>query len=214
VVSGKKEEVRILIACEESATVREAFRELGHDAWSCDILSSRIPGNHYQCNVMEVLDMGWDLMVAHPPCTFLANSGAKHLYIGKKKENGRDEKRWKNMVEAALFFKELLSSKIPLVAVENPVMLGYAVNIIGMKSSQTIQPYMFGHMEQKATCLWLKGLPFLRGTQDVYEEMMKLPKRERERIHHMPPGKDRQRERSVTYPGIAKAMAEQWGRVR
>lgn len=203
--------MKVLVACEESGVVREAFRKRGHDAWSCDIVPSRIPGQHFQCDVREILGMGWDLMVAHPPCTFLANSGAKHLYIGKKKENERDCERWKNMVEAALFFKELLNSDIPLIGVENPVMLGYAVEIIGQKSSQTIQPYMFGHMEQKATCLWLRGLPLLEETNNVYEEMMKLPKRERERVHHMPPGENRQRDRSVTYTGIAKAMAEQWG---
>lgn len=203
--------MKVLVACEESGVVREEFRKRGHDAWSCDIVPSRMPGQHYQCDVREILGMGRDLMIAHPPCTFLANSGAKHLYIGKKKKNGRDCERWKNMMEAALFFKELLNSNIPLIGVENPVMLGYAVEIIGQKSSQTIQPYMFGHMEQKATCLWLKGLPVLEETNNVYEEMMKLPKRERERVHHMSPGENRQRDRSVTYIGIAQAMASQWG---
>jgi hypothetical protein len=154
----------------------------------------------------------WDLMIAHPPCTFLANSGAKHLYVGMKKENGVDSTRWRKMQKAAQFFKNLLESDVPFIAVENPVMLGYAVEIIGQKPSQTIQPYQFGHMEQKATCLWLRNLPKLAETNNVYDEMMKLPKRERERVHHMPPSETRQRDRSVTYEGIARAMADQWGR--
>lgn len=204
--------INVLVNCEESATVREEFRKHGFNAWSCDLVPSRVPGNHLQMDALEALGfMRWDLMIAHPPCTYLANSGAKHLYKGMKKANGVNPDRWKKMEEAALFFKKLLNSDIPHIAVENPVMLGYAVEIIGQKPTQTIQPWMFGHMEQKATCLWLRNLPKLVKTCDVYDEMMLLPKRERERVHHMPPGKNRQRDRSVTYEGIARAMAEQWG---
>jgi hypothetical protein len=205
--------INVLVNCEESGTVREEFRKLGFNAWSCDLVPSRIPGNHLQMDAVDAISYRyWDLMIAHPPCTFLANSGAKHLYVGMKKENGVDSTRWRKMQKAAQFFKNLLESDVPFIAVENPIMLGHAVKIIEQKSTQTIQPYMFGHMEQKATCLWLRNLPKLVKTCDVYDEMMLLPKRERERVHHMPPGENRQRDRSVTYKGIARAMADQWGR--
>lgn len=196
--------MRILIACEYSGRVREAFRKLGHDAWSCDLLPSDDDSPyHIQGDVVEQLDKGWDMMIAHPPCTYLANSGVSWLY--------KDVNRWGEMREGAAFFKTLLDAPIPLIAVENPIMHKYAVEIIGRRQDQVIQPYMFGHLERKATCLWLKGLKPLEPTDNVKEEMDKLPKNVQQRLHYLPPSKDRWKIRSTTYQGIADAMAEQWG---
>jgi len=204
--------MRVLVACEYSGRVRDAFRERGHDAWSCDLLPTESdPTFHYQCPVEDVLGKGWDLMVAHPPCTYLANSGAKHLYLGMKKENGRNEERWERMQEAAKFFRSLLEADIQKIAIENPVMLGYANTLVGQKFTQSIQPWQFGHKEVKRTCLWLKNLPPLVPSHNVYDEMMKLPYGERAKVHHEAPSVDRWKNRSRTYTGIAKAMAEQWG---
>lgn len=193
--------MNVLVACEESGVVREEFKKLGHNAWSCDILPTRIEGNHFQCDVREVLNKDWDLMIAHPPCTRLANSGVVWL-----------ERRnlWNEMIEGAKFFKLLLDSDIPLIAVENPIPHKYALEIIGRKYDQIIQPWMFGHMEKKATCLWLKGLPLLKETNNVKEEMLKLPKNIQQRLHYLPPSKNRAQIRSTTYKGIAEAMAIQW----
>lgn len=196
--------MKVLVACEYSGTVRDAFAELGHEAWSCDILDTDAPeGNHYKGDVRNILDWGWDLMVAHPPCTYLANSGVSWLY--------RQEGRWEKMRDGAGFFKELLHADVPKVAVENPIMHKYAVEIIGRRQDQVIQPYQFGHLESKATCLWLKGLPPLVPTSDLREETKALPKNVAQRMHHLPPSADRWKLRSTTYAGIAKAMAEQWG---
>lgn len=196
--------MRILVACEYSGRVREAFRKLGHDAWSCDLLPSDDNSPyHIQGDVLEQLDKGWDLMIAHPPCTYLANSGVSWLY--------KQEGRWENMKEGAEFFKLLLDAPIPKIAVENPIMHKYAVEIIGRRQDQSIQPYEFGHLERKATCLWLKGLPKLQSTNNVKEEMLKLPKNIQQRLHYLPPSKDRWKLRSTTYQGIADAMASQWG---
>ena len=194
--------MKILVACEFSGAVRDAFTERGHDVTSCDILPAETPGKHYQGDVFDILDDGWDMMIAHPPCTYLSNSGVCWLH--------RDESRWGKMRDGAEFFKRLLDADIPKIAIENPIMHLYAVEIIGRRQDQVIQPYMFGHRERKATCLWLKGLPKLTETQNVFAEMMLLPKRERERLHYLPPGPDRQKERSRTFKGIADAMAEQW----
>lgn len=195
--------MKVLVACEYSGIVREAFAAKGHDAWSCDFLPTDVPGNHYQGDVMDIINDGWDIMIAHPPCTYLANSGVCWLY--------RQEGRWNKMREGAKFFRELLTANIPKIAVENPVMHKYATKIIGRKQNQTIQPYEFGHPESKRTCLWLIGLPMLKGTKNVKDNMLKLPKREQQRIHYLPPSKDRWKLRSTTYQGIADAMAEQWG---
>lgn len=195
--------MRVLVACEYSGTVRDAFIAMGHEAMSCDLLPTDAPGPHYQGDVFDIINDGWDLMIAHPPCTYLSNSGVRWLY--------KDETRWKDMIEGAVFFRKLHESNIPMIAVENPIMHKYAKQIIGANQSQVVQPWMFGHMEQKATCLWLKGLPALQPTDDVKEEMMKLPKTERERMFYLPPSKDRWKVRSKTYDGIAQAMAEQWG---
>lgn len=204
--------MKVLVACEYSGRVRDAFRALGHDAWSCDILPTEAdPAFHIEGPVQAVLHLGWDLMVAHPPCTFMANSGAKHLYAGMKKENGRNEDRWKSMAEAAAFFRMLLNADIPRIAIENPVMVGHALELVGQNFTQSIQPWQFGHMEVKRTCLWLKNLPLLVPSNDVYEAMMKLPYSARAKVHHASPGPDRWKHRSRTYSGIANAMAAQWG---
>jgi hypothetical protein len=198
--------MRVLVACEYSGTVRNAFTALGHDAMSCDLLPTDVAGNHYQGSVFDVLGDNWDLMIAHPPCTYLTNAGVTWLH--------RDPKRWGLLDEGAALFKALLNADIPRIAVENPIMHKYAKERIGgVQQSQVVQPWMFGHMEQKATCLWLKGLPLLAPTNNVKEEMMALPKNQRERLHYLPPSPTRWKERSKTFDGIAQAMAQQWGSV-
>lgn len=196
--------MRVLVACEYSGTVRDAFIARGHSAMSCDLLPTDKPGPHYQGDVFDVIGEGWDLLIAHPPCTYLTNAGVCHLKT--------DPARWDNLRDGAAFFRALLECDIPKKAIENPIMHGYAKELIGgVRQSQVIQPWMFGHMESKATCLWLHGLPLLRETHNVRKEMMLLPKRERERLHYLPPGPDRWKLRSTTYSGIAAAMADQWG---
>lgn len=195
--------MKVLVACEYSGIVREAFAAKGHDAWSCDLLPTDIPGKHYQGDVKDILKEGWDLMIAHPPCTYLSNSGVMWLH--------RQEGRWEKMKEGALFFKSLFNTDIKKIAVENPVMHKYAKEIIGSNFTQSVQPYQFGHAEQKRTCLWLKGLPPLQDTNNVKDHMMTLTKQERQRLHYLPPSKDRWKIRSTTYKGIAQAMATQWG---
>ena len=196
--------LKVLIGCEESGTVRDAFAALGHDAWSCDILPSRAPGKHLQCDVRDVLGMGWDLAVFHTPCTFLSNSGVRWLYKDGKKANGPDPDRWESMRRDAELFRTCWSAPIPMIAMENPRPHPYAMEIMGARS-QIIQPFQFGHGEQKETWLWLKNLPPLLPTDEVLGR--------EQRVWKMAPGPNRQRDRSVTYPGIARAMAEQWGKV-
>jgi hypothetical protein len=200
---GGKAMMRVLVACEFSGVVRDAFLAKGHDAWSCDILPSDAAGPHIQGDVTAVLDRGWDLLIAHPPCTYLSNSGVAWLH--------KDAERWHKLDDAAAFFKTLLNAPIPRIAVENPIMHRYAKERIGgVRQTQVIQPWMFGHTEQKATCLWLKNLPALRPTNDVKAEMLLLPKNQSQRLHYLPPSPDRWKLRSTTYSGIAKAMAQQW----
>lgn len=196
--------MRVLVACEYSGTVRDAFLRQGHDAMSCDLLPTDKPGPHYQGSVLDIIRDGWDLMVAHPPCTYMTNSGVTWLH--------KDPNRWALLDEAARFFCQLLSAPILRIAIENPIMHKHAKERIGgVKQTQVIQPWMFGHTEQKATCLWLKGLPALTPTNNVKQEMLKLPARERQRLHYLPPSVDRWKLRSTTYNGIAEAMAQQWG---
>lgn len=184
--------MRVLIACEFSGRVREAFRKLGHDAWSCDLLTSDDQSPyHIWGDVLQELDKGWDLMIAHPPCTHLAVSGARWF---KDKEA--------EQLEALEFVRALLDAPIPRIALENPISI---ISSKIRKPDQIIQPWMFGHGETKATCLWLKNLPKLEPTNIVEGR--------ENRVHRMPPGKDRWKLRSETYRGIADAMAEQWGRV-
>lgn len=196
--------MKVLVGCEFSGIVRDAFIARGHDALSCDFEETESPGPHIVGDVLEVLNQGWDLMIAHPPCTYMANSANKHLYIGKRKENGFDPERWGQMVEAALFFKYLLSFPIDKIAIENPVMNPYAKDLIGERQTQTIQPYQFGVPETKRTCLWLKNLPNLQPTE-------MLPPPYNPKCHFESPGPRRWKNRSRTVPAIAAAMAAQWG---
>ena len=201
------EKMRILIACEYSGKVREAFRALGHDAWSCDLLPADDDSPHHiQGDVLEVIGQGWDMMIGHPPCTFLSNSGVCHLHT--------DPSRWAKLDAGAAFFKALMDADIPRIAIENPIPHKYAVERIGgVKYTQIVQPWMFGHAERKATCLWLKGLPKLTETDNVKEEMLALPRNKQHRLHYLPPSADRWKIRSETFQGIADAMAAQWGEV-
>jgi len=191
--------MKVLIACEESQAVCHAFRELGIEAYSCDIqeCSGGHPEWHIHRDALEESYSGkYDLMIAHPPCTRLCNSGVRWL-----------EKRnlWNEMKEGAAFFKSLMDSPIKYKAIENPIPHKYALEIIGRKYSQIVQPWQFGHGETKATCLWLENLPLLKPTEIVNGR--------EQRLHKLPPSKDRAKLRSKTYPGIAKAMAEQWGKI-
>jgi hypothetical protein len=195
--------LKVLIACEYSGRVRDAFIKAGHDAMSCDILPTDAEGPHYQGDVRDVLNDGWDLMIAHPPCTYMANSGVSWLH--------KQPERWRHLDDAAQFFNLLWNAPIPKIAIENPVMHKYAKERIhGVQQAQTIQPYQFGHTEQKATCLWLKNLPKLVPTSDLRAETMALPDNKRQRLHYLPPSVDRWKLRSTTYQGIADAMAAQW----
>ena len=184
--------MRVIVACEYSGRVREAFRKLGHDAWSCDILESEDDSEyHIQTCIEDVINDGWDLMIAHPPCTHLAVSGARHFKA--KQESGVQQ-------EALEFVRLLLEADIPKIALENPISI---ISSKIRKPDQIIQPWQFGHGETKATCLWLKGLPKLVPTNIVEGR--------EQRIHRMPPSPTRWKERSRTYQGIADAMAKQWG---
>lgn len=194
--------MKVLVACEYSGTVRDAFIAAGHEAMSCDLLPTDAPGPHYQGDVTDILGDGWDLMIAHPPCTHLAVSGSRHF--AAKKADGRQQ-------AAIDFFMTLANADIPRICIENPVCI---MSTVWMPPTQTIQPWMFGHPEQKATCLWLKALPVLIGTDDVFDQMIMLPKSERERIHYMPPGPNRWKERSKTFTGLANAMANQWSNIK
>lgn len=196
--------MRVLVACEYSGKVRRAFRKRGHDAWSCDLLPADDGSEfHYQGDVMDIINDGWDLLIGHPPCTYLCNSGVSWLH--------KQEGRWDKMRDGAEFFKLLWESDIPRIALENPIMHKYAKEIIGTNQTQLVQPWMFGHAESKATCLWLKGLEPLIETNNVKDKWKMLPKKEAQRLHMLPPSKDRWKLRSETYQGIADAMAEQWG---
>lgn len=200
--------MKILVACEESQAVTIELRKRGHEAYSCDIqeCSGGYPEWHIQGDAIKTsYDERWDMMIAHPPCTYLTNTGVCWL-TGKNKKLGR----WEKMEQAALFFKMFLDHPCPRIAIENPIMHKYAVEIIGKRQDQCIQPWMFGHMEQKATCFWLKGLPLLIPTNDVKAEMMLLPKRERQKLHYLSPSPNRAKLRSKTFSGIAEAMASQW----
>jgi hypothetical protein len=185
----------VLVACEYSGRVRQAFRARGHDAWSCDLLPAEdgpyLRAYHMQGDVLGILDQGWDLMIAHPPCTHLAVSGSR--WFPEKRENGEQQ-------EAIEFFLKLARAPIPRIAIENPVCI---MSSVWREPDQVIQPWQFGHGEKKATCLWLKGLPPLVPTKVVAGR--------EPRVHRMSPGPDRWKERSRTYAGIAEAMAEQWG---
>lgn len=196
---------RVLIACEFSGIVRRAFAAQGHDAWSCDLLPADDRSNkHIVGDVRAILGGGWDLlMVAHPPCTRLCNSGVRWLHTPPPGKT-RDE-MWAELDDGAALFSACWNAPVPRIAVENPVMHKHAkARIVGyVEFAQSIQPYEFGHPETKRTCLWLKNLPPLTPTEIVAGREA--------RVHRMPPGPDRWRERSRFFPGIAQAMASQWG---
>ena len=181
--------MRVLVACEFSGVVRRAFRARGHDAWSCDLLPAEDGGVHIQGDVRLLECKDWDMMIAHPPCTHLAVSGARWFKDKVKEQAGAIE-----------FFIALANSTIPKICIENPISI---MSTHYRKPDQTIQPWQFGHGETKATCLWLNNLPKLIPTNIVEGREA--------RVHKMPPGPDRWKERSRTFEGIAKAMAEQWG---
>jgi len=184
--------MKVLIACEYSGIVRDAFTAKGHDAWSCDIIPTESPGNHFQGDVLEHLDKGWDMMIAHPPCTHLAVSGARWFTEGKKP--------WSLQKEALDFVRKLLNAPINKIALENPISV---ISTKIKKPTQIIQPYQFGHGESKSICLWLNNLPKLKATDNVDGR--------EQRIWKMPPSKNRSKLRSLFYTGIAQAMADQWG---
>lgn len=196
--------MRVLVGCEFSQTVTKAFRELGHEAYSCDILPTEgNPEWHIQCDVLDVVDDGWDLGIFHPPCTYLANSGVQHLH--------KDPDRWNKLADARKLFMSLHDSTIPKVCIENPVPHRYAEL---PRYSQIIQPYQFGHEVQKKTCLWLKGLQLLEPTDVVghgEKYTGKDGKSNGSKWYQLPPSVDRWKHRSRTFGGITKAMAEQWG---
>jgi site-specific DNA-cytosine methylase len=180
--------VRVLVACEFSGVVRDAFAAKGHDAWSCDLLECELGGAHYWCDVRHAIGSGWDLMIAFPPCTHLAVSGAR-WFAGKRAEQ----------TEAIAFVRMLADAPVERIAIENPIGV---LSTKWRKPDQIIQPWQFGHGETKATCLWLKNLPPLKPTNIVEG---RIP-----RVHHASPGPNRWKERSRTLPGIAAAMAAQW----
>jgi hypothetical protein len=196
--------MRVLVACEYSGTVRDAFIARGHDAMSCDLLSTDVPGPHYQGDVFDIINDGWDLMVAHPPCTYLCSSGLHW----NKRVPGRQE-----LTEEALeFVRRLMTAPIKRIAIENPIgCIGTRIR----KADQTIQPWQFGHDASKATCLWLNGLMPLRPTEIVEPRIVGGKKRWGNQTdsgqNRLPPSEDRWKIRSETYSGIARAMAEQWG---
>lgn len=183
--------MRVLVGCEYSGAVRDAFLRAGHEAMSCDLLPTDVPGPHYQGDVFDVVDYPWDLAIFHPPCTHLSVSGARHFQ--EKRMDGRQQ-------ASASFFIRLAKLDIPRIAIENPVCI---MSSLYRKPDQILQPWQFGHGETKATCLWLKGLRPLAPTNIVEGREA--------RIHHMAPSPERWKERSKTFPGIAEAMADQWG---
>ena len=191
--------MKVLIACEYSGRVRQAFRDRGHDAWSCDLLPSEDNSEwHIQGDVVPLLQMKWDLIVAHPPCTYLCNSGVRWLH--------ERPERWELMREGAEFFRIFMDAA-PMVAIENPVMHRYALDIVGRKPDFTVQPWQFGDNFKKRTCFWTKGLPALKPTSDLDGSNAKAE------VHMASPGPDRWKLRSRTYQGIANAIADQWGNI-
>jgi hypothetical protein len=198
--------MKILVACEFSGTVRDAFAKLGHDAWSCDLEPTETIGNHYQGNMFDIVNDGWDLIIAHPPCTHLAVSGARHF--AKKRADGRQQ-------QGIDFFMQVTNINVPMLAVENPIGI---MSTIYRKPDQIIQPFEYGHKTTKATCLWLKGLPLLKPTNIVDKGgvvTFKSGKRMSEWFYessHLKP-KEREKMRNKTFQGIADAMASQWGNV-
>jgi hypothetical protein len=209
--------MRVLVACEYSGVVRDAFKEKGHDAWSCDLLPTEVPGNHFQEDVRNVLDKGWDLLIAHPTCTYLSSSSAQWYYhpedkmlpISQRRPHPKYPNRAKDKQEAIEFFMLFAKSNIPKVCIENPIGI---MSTIYRKPDQIVHPYWFGEPHSKSTCLWLKNLPKLKPTNmvepefDILSNGKKIPK-----WYNLPPSADRGKLRSKTFQGIAKCMADTWG---
>jgi hypothetical protein len=200
----KANNMRVLVGCEYSGVVRESFKALGHDAWSCDLLDTDIPGQHIKGDVLEVLNDNWDLMIAHPPCTFLTNAANRWYYDpdDKSKPHPDYPNRWEDRDEAIEFFQALQNAPIHKIAIENPFPNPYVSDRVGTHH-QKVQPADFGHPESKGICLWLKNLGPLFST-------MIEPIRE-QKMWRLPPSKERWKLRSKTYQGLADAMAHQWG---
>ena len=205
--------MRVLIACEFSGIVRDAFKKEGHDAWSCDIIDTEKQGNHIKGDVLDILDEEWDLMIAHPPCTYLSVSGNRWM---KPEYKNRFPDREQQRKDAINFFMHLINAPISKIAVENPISI---MSTEYRKPDQIIQPYQFGHPESKKTCLWLKNLSILKPTKEVAPKWIigKKDGKKYSRIHYMSTasfGRDisRWKERSRTYQGIADAMAVQWSK--
>lgn len=199
--------MKVAVLCEFSGVVRDEFLKAGHDAISCDLLPTESPGPHIQGDCRDYDWSEYDLIIAHPPCTYLTNAGVRHLHEHVRSRNSKTAKvygkeRWFAMYKAAEFFNWFKLIKVKRIAIENPIPHKYARNIIG-RYDQIVNPWQFGHGECKKTGLWLKNLPLLTPT--------KIVEGREHRIHKMPPGKDRWKERSRFYPGIAAAMADQWG---
>lgn len=212
--------MRVLIACEYSGIVREAFAKLGHEAYSCDILPTEIPGNHFQCDVMEIINDNWDLMIAHPPCTYLSVSGAqwyyhpedKNLPVELRRPHPKYPNRAKDREDAIDFFMKLVNAPIDRIAIENPVGI---INSRYRKPDQIIQPFMFGDQARKTTCLWLKSLPLLQPTNIVDEGERTFFKSGKSHPKwysdaFVKSADERRKLRSKTFQGIADAMAKQW----
>lgn len=205
------EPLRVLVGFERSGIVRDAFNALGHDAMSCDLEPTDTPGPHHQGDVFDVIGDGYDLAIFHPPCTYLSRAGRRWLFEDRPTQSAAQ--RWEAMADACLMFYDVLHAAIPYVAVENPRMHDIAAHTIGIPPTQVIHPWEYGHPETKATCLWLRGLPPLVAGEESRAVMESLPAKQAHRIWLMS-GPDRARLRSLTYPGIAAAMASQWGTIR
>ncbi len=210
--------MNVLVACEFSGIVRDAFIAKGHNAVSCDLMPTEREGPHVINDILKVLQYRrpkWDLLIAHPMCKYLTNAGSLHLYRGGKKCNGIDSARWVAMCEAVWFFNKLLNADIPKIAVENPIMHNHARVGLVQPYAQIVHPWQFGHAETKAPCLWLKGLPKLVPTDIVPPDFKKYPPGKgngyKPVVHYESPGPDRMKNRSRTKTGLAAAMAAQWG---
>lgn len=208
--------LKVLVLCEFSGIVREAFNRLGHVALSCDMLPTEIPGMHHQGDALDLLDSNpdADIVIQHAPCTYLCNSGVRWLYGKKGGSKIIDPARWAKMEAGAQFFRAFFDRYQGRLCGENPIMHSHAAAIVGDPAGvikQIVQPYQFGHLETKATVLWLRGLAPLRETENVKAAMRKLPKSQTNRVHLCSPGPERWAMRSRTFPGIAEAMAHQWG---
>jgi len=197
---------KVLIACEFSGIVRDAFIEKGFDAVSCDLRESERGDPHIQADILQVLEERaeeFELMVGHPPCTYLSNSGVRWLY--------ENEERWQDMIEGAVFFRKLWKAEIPHIAIENPIMHKWGKKIIGAEHDQVVQPYQFGHPKSKSTCLWLKNLPELKPTDILEKQGDTWENQTPSGQNCLPPSEDRGKERSRFWEGIAEAMATQRG---